>query len=92
MLAVYLGRKVEVVREENRRLGPARERLVARYELYRESFQVDLARYQEQSENRDRITSSKMVTNWIRSDEDLVNNVQEVRHEMTMKIISTKYF
>ena len=39
---------------------------------------MDLAKYQEQSENRDRITSSKMVTNWVRSDEDLVNNVQEV--------------
>ena len=59
-------------------LGPARDRLVARYELYRESFQLDLARYQEQSEKRDRITSSKMVTNWVRSDEDLVNNIQEV--------------
>ena len=66
------------MREESRVLGPARDRLVARYELYRESFQLDLARYQEQSEKRDRITSSKMVTNWVRSDEDLVNNIQEV--------------
>ena len=47
------------MREESRVLGPARDRLVARYELYRESFQLDLARYQEQSEKRDRITSSK---------------------------------
>ena len=39
---------------------------------------MNLARYQEQSEKRDRITSSKMVTNWVRSDEDLVNNIQEV--------------
>ena len=38
------------MREESRVLGPARDRLVARYELYRESFQLDLARYQEQSE------------------------------------------
>ena len=78
VLTAHLRRRVEVVREESRRLGPARERLVARYELYRESFQLDLARYQEQSERKDRITSSKMVTNWVRSDEDLVNNMEEV--------------
>ena len=57
---------------------PARERLVARYELYRESFQLDLARYQAQSERKDRITSGKMVTGWVRSDEELGRGVEEV--------------
>ena len=66
------------MREESRRLGPARERLVARYELYRESFQLDLARYQAQSERKDRITSGKMVTGWVRSDEELGRGVEEV--------------
>ena len=72
------------MREESRRLGPGRERLVARYELYRESFQLDLARYQAQSERRDRITSGKMVTGWVRSDEDLGRGVEEVTARIGM--------
>ena len=78
LLAAQLRLVVEEVREESRRLGPARERLAARYELYRESFQLDLGRYQAQSERRDRITSGKMVTGWVRSDEELGRGVEEV--------------
>ena len=76
------------MREESRRLGPGRERLVARYELYRESFQLDLARYQAQSERRDRITSGKMVTGWLRSDEDLGRGVEEVTARISV-VLST---
>ena len=47
--------------------------------MYRETFQLDLSRYQEQSERRDRITSGKMVTGWLRSDEQLAREVEEVR-------------
>ena len=78
LLAAQLRLQVGEVREESRRLGPAKERLVARYELYRESFQLDLARYQAQSERKDRITSGKMVTGWVRSDEELGRGVEEV--------------
>ena len=78
LLAAHLTRMVEVVREDSRRLKPARERLVARCELYMESFQLDLARYQEQSERRDRITSGKMVSRWVRNDEELSLSVEEV--------------
>ena len=38
-----------------------------------------MSRYQEQSERRDRITSGKMVTGWLRSDEQLAREVEEVR-------------
>ena len=79
LLAAQLRLQVEQVKEEARRLGPASERLVARYGLYRETFQLDLSRYQEQSERRDRITSGKMVTGWLRSDEQLAREVEEVR-------------
>ena len=43
------------------------------------TFRLDLSRYQEQSEKRDRITSGKMVTGWLRSDEQLAREVEEVR-------------
>ena len=41
--------------------------------------QVDLGRYHQQAEGKDRVTSSKMVTNWVKTSEDIANNVQEVR-------------
>ena len=43
------------------------------------SVQVDLGRYHQQAEGKDRVTSSKMVTNWVKTSEDIANNVQEVR-------------
>ena len=36
------------------------------------------ARYQAQSERKDRITSGEMVTGWVRSDEELGRGVEEV--------------
>ena len=45
---------------------------------------VDLNRYHQQAEKRDRITSTKMVTNWVKINEDLANNVQEVISRVTI--------
>ena len=42
------------------------------------SVQVDLGRYHQQAEGKDRVTSSKMVTNWVKTSEDIASNVQEV--------------
>ena len=40
--------------------------------------QVDLSHYHQQAESKDRITSSKMVTNWVRVGEELESSVGEV--------------
>ena len=49
------------------------------------SVQVDLGRYHQQAEGKDRVTSSKMVTNWVKTNEDIANNVQEVRGHSAFK-------
>ena len=49
------------------------------------SVQVDLGRYHQQAEGKDRVTSSKMVTSWVKTSEDIANNVQEVRGHLAFK-------
>ena len=41
-------------------------------------MKVDLGRYHQQAESKDRVTSTKMVTNWMKTSDDLARSVEEV--------------
>ena len=57
---------------------PSMNKMETRYDMFKESFQVDLGRYHQQAESKDRVTSSKMVTNWMKTSDDLSGSVEEV--------------
>ena len=74
----YLISNVQEVLQESQLLEPRKQKMVARYELFRESLYHDLARYQEQASRKDRITSKKMVDQWNKTDADLQQLTEEV--------------
>jgi len=78
LLDTFLKQKVGSVQEESKRMIPSMNKMETRYEMFKECFQVDLGRYHQQAESKDRVTSTKMVTNWMKTSDDLARSVEEV--------------
>ena len=78
LLDTFLRTKLESIADGARTLGPDKQGLEVKWEMFKESFQVDLSRYHQQAESRNRITSPKMVTTWLRVEEELGASVTEL--------------
>jgi len=74
----YLTDRVKEISEESVKLNSRKEKMTARFDLFKESHQHDKARYQEQASRKDRITSKKMVDHWDKTERDLYQITEEV--------------
>jgi len=83
VLHKYLTAKVKEIYEESCKLNSRKEKMSARFDLFKESHQHDTARYQEQAGRKDRITSKKMVDHWDKTERDL----QELTVEVSSRIL-----
>ena len=78
ILSRHLRERMKRIVKESETLTPSLLRLESKYEMFKESSTLDLKRYQQQADGPDRITSNKMLTHWLRTSEDIDNNVNEV--------------
>ena len=86
LLHSFLESKLEQVLKMTENLRPDLTRMEAKYEMFKESSTLDLKRYHQQSEDKDRITSNKMLNSWLKTFEDLENNVVEVTSRVNIVI------
>ena len=54
LLDTFLRTKLESIADGTRTLGPDKQRLEVKWEMFKESFQVDLSRYHQQAESKHR--------------------------------------
>jgi len=59
-------------------------RVKSKLDFHNISLEQDLARYEEQAQSRDRITSNKMIENWRQSKADLVKIVDTIHSRISM--------